>query len=158
MWHWSHNIFVCILIQTINCSLYLYSGSSSLSCVQVLTDSQMVSSHYVIFVKQSKKLINISRNETFLEKTLPTFPTCLVYSLNPSPQTQSLLSALKRHLIIVEAINCKDMVASQFNVDLYCVEENTIHEKYSVRSNTVFRKLEILQTEVCKEIRSARGW
>ena len=96
--------------------------------------------------KHSKKFINVATNETHQEKTLPTSPTCLVYSLNPSLQTQLWLSALERHLIVVEAGNCRDVLASQFNVDLYCVEGNIVYEKYSIRSKTVFRKLERLHS------------
>ena len=141
------NILIVLLIQTTSGNLKRYSGSSAFSCVQLLTDPQIVSDLDVKIFKQSKKFINVFMNETHLEKILPSSPACLIYSLNPSPQTQLWLSLLEHHLIIVEGVNCKDILASHFNVDLYCVEKDIVYEKYAIRSNNVFRKLGTLNSE-----------
>jgi hypothetical protein len=136
-----------LLIQTIAGSLIYYSGLSSPACVQVLKDSISVSYSDTRFIKKSRNYINISRNETLLDKTLRHSPTCLLYSQNPSVQTQSWLGKLKRHLVIIETDNCEKSAASLFNVDLYCITDQMIHERYSIRSCIVFRELGSLQNE-----------
>ena len=91
--------------------------------------------------KESNKFINIQKNESHLEKILSLSPACVVHSQNPSSRTQSWLSKLERHLIIVEVDNCKNILPSQFNVNLYCVQGESIYEKYKIRSEIVFGKL-----------------
>ena len=142
------SIFVFSVIQTISCSFDqdLYRGADTFSCVQLLTDPQAVSASDVKIVKQSKKFINIAANETHLKATLPSSPACLIYSLKPSSQTHAWLSALERHMIIIEGLNCKNILASQFNVNMFCLEENIIYEKYAIRSNNVFRKLKTFKS------------
>ena len=49
-------------------------------------------------------------------------------------------------MIIIEGLNCKNILASQFNVNIYCLEENIIYEKYAIRSNNVFRKLKTFKS------------
>ena len=114
-------VIISVLIQTISGSLDFYLQLSSLSCRQVITDSAVVTLQDRTIVKNSGKFINISRNETFLEKTLPNSRACLIYIINPSFKTQSWLAGLKRHLIIIEGANCEKTKASEFNVDLYCI-------------------------------------
>ena len=138
-------IFLLLNFLRVTGCLNLYY-EPSVSCIYLVGASPKVSKSDIKMFQQSRKFINIPKNESQLEKNLLLSPACLVHSLNPSSLTQSWLSRLERHLIIVEADSCRNIQASQFNVDLYCIQGGSIYEKYKIRFETVFRKVGTIDT------------
>ena len=136
-------VLVLYCVQLSRGNLELLSKSSPLSCIQIIS----ASSDYKTLFKMSKKFINIARNESYLMETILGSSPCLLYTVNPSNITQTWLASLQRHLIVTEGVRCQDLLASQFNIDMYCIEDDDIYEKYSIRGIIVFKKVSTLKTE-----------
>ena len=130
------------------------SRSSPLGCIHIIAGTE--SHHHHTLFKTSNKFININRNETWLEARLPGSPSCLVYVVNPAPATQAWLSGTKHHMIVIAGSVCKDLLPSQFNVNMYCITEDIVYEKYSIRSTTVFQEAGDLRTDHPREIYSQK--
>ena len=79
------------------------------------------------------------RNIEDINKILAKSPRCLITTSSQNDKILAWLSTIKRHVILLKNIACTDVPASNFQTEMYCMENGEIWEKYKVRNKTVSR-------------------
>ena len=131
--------------QSMNFNITGHNGLESLAClysVQRVQSNQYLQRETHQFFRTTNTSFKIVlKNLTALTTQLAKSPRCMVHSVNPDRGTLKWLATLQRHLVVVEGVDCGDLIPSQYSVHLYCLQGGIIHEKYQIRSQILHRKL-----------------
>ena len=123
------------------------TGVNNLESLACLYSVQRVQSYQYLqrethrFFKTTNIPVKIALNLTTLTTQLAKSPRCMVHSFNPDRGTLEWLTTLQRHLVVVEGVDCGDLIPSHYSVHLYCLQGQILHEKYKVRSQIMHKNL-----------------